>query len=140
MLLLAAAAQSGAARADVGPTPKCPPGTYHAYLMGHRCVKNGYRLEQNAEGLVVEVRIPGAPVEPAPIPIVPSGEDRAAAGSNPATNPATNSAPTPAPASSRRASGCTAADRGGTPAAALLTALALLVARRGRRLRSEARR
>lgn len=132
ILLFAAAAQSGAARADVGPRPECPPGTHHAYLMGHRCVKNGYRLERNAEGDVVQVPIPGAPIAPAPV-IAPSGADDTTARSAPT--------PPPAPASSGRAGGCSVAARGGAaPLVAPVAALALLFAVRRRRARSADRR
>ncbi len=52
--------------ADVGPAPPCPPGTYGAYLMGRRCVRDGYRLQQTADGSVEEVPIPGYVPQPEP--------------------------------------------------------------------------
>lgn len=43
------------ARADVGPPPTCPDGTHHEYRYGHRCVRDGFHLEEK-EGHAVEVQ------------------------------------------------------------------------------------
>ena len=51
-----ASMKSAVAHADLGPPPTCPPGTYHAYLYGHRCVPNGSHLEKNPEGGVAIVK------------------------------------------------------------------------------------
>lgn len=44
------------ALADIGPPPRCPRGQYRVYLQGHRCVQEGYHLEIDAEGNVIEVK------------------------------------------------------------------------------------
>ncbi|HRI68404.1 MAG TPA: MYXO-CTERM sorting domain-containing protein [Polyangium sp.] len=54
-------------RADLGPPPSCPPGTYHAYLYGHRCVPNGSHLERDPEGGVKIVK-DGATLDAPPKP------------------------------------------------------------------------
>lgn len=52
------------AAADIGPRPTCPAGTHNEYLYGNHCVKDGYHLEQGADGGVTEVKDPGPPVDP----------------------------------------------------------------------------
>ena len=59
-----------AARADVGPPPSCPPGTYHAYLYGHKCVPNGSHLERDPEGGVKFVKDGELAATPTPKPKV----------------------------------------------------------------------
>lgn len=80
------------ALADVGPRAPCPPGTHAAYLMGHRCVREGYHLFVVPGGGVVEVRNG----DPDPTPPVPSSD--ANAPPSPAPAPTPPPAPTPAPA------------------------------------------
>jgi hypothetical protein len=55
-LLTTGALASSTARADVGPVAPCAAGEHHQYLYGHRCVSNGYHLEQDAQGHVEEVK------------------------------------------------------------------------------------
>lgn len=139
----------GAAHADIGPAPKCPDGKYSAYLKGRRCVKNGYRLQEDAEGRVQEVRI-AVPAEPKSLspppaqaaPAVTETPSAPAAPTPPAEKPvapAQEAAP-PAPASAQttKSGGCAMAARSGSASlVGSFSALALLLAsRRRRRLRN----
>lgn len=56
------------ATADIGPPPTCEAGKHHQYLYRHRCVRDGYRLEADANGRVVEVSEDAPPGRAAALP------------------------------------------------------------------------
>ena len=91
--------------ADVGPPRSCPAGKHREYLMGHRCVKDGFHLEEDAEGHVTETadKLPtaasatasasaSAPPEPSSAPTA-SGSEAAPTASAPSPAPSDSAAP-----------------------------------------------
>lgn len=127
LFVLCASSAAGEVWADVGPAPKCPEGTYSAYLKGRRCVKNGYVLVQDADGNVRESRGPepvAAPRAPESEPIAPIPPEKAA-----------DKPPEKSPGKPAQASGCAMSTHPGRelPSLPLLSALSLLLLTRRRR-------
>lgn len=129
--VMCAFSTAGDARADVGPAPKCPDGTYSAYLMGRRCVKNGYVLRQNAAGQVEQVP-EGKPLNAPEKPVIV--EDPAPARPNPPPAATAPNTPPPAPLE-KKAGGCQATARSGGAESTLgmFAAVSLLLLARRRR-------
>ena len=90
--------------ADVGPPPSCPAGKHREYLMGHRCVKDGFHLEEDADGNVTEVasKLPTAASASASASVAATASATPEPSSSPSAA-ATDAAPTasaPAPSDS----------------------------------------
>ena len=126
------------ALAEVGPPPSCPDGTHREYYQGHRCVKDGNRLQIGPDGDVIEV--PDAPtrVDPA-VPPAPEVDLDDPPDPPPATEPVAPPPPpppavepVPAPVSSR----CATSPTGGSWLLLLFVGLA---ARRRSKSRSSER-
>ena len=130
LLLLSPAA----ARADVGPAPECPSGTHRQYLRGNHCVPDGFHLEIDASGVVVEVSdvalaaTPEAPVAPVAPVASSTGDAPTDAAPSPGPGPAASSNAGAAPALPAE-KGCATAPGG----AALWPLLIGLLAAVGRR-------
>jgi hypothetical protein len=120
-------ATASTALADVGPAPSCPSGTYSAYLMGRRCVKNGYRLVQDEKGNVIEARDEPT-VSPSAAPV-----DTGPAVTPAPVTPAATPAAAPVQPKSDKAAACAMTTRGGSGVELLTLAAALALTLLSRR-------
>ena len=87
------------AHADVGPAPKCPEGTHSQYLYGRHCPRDGFHMEAQPDGGVIEVAdgatAPTPPTEPPTVP--PATDPPSTVAEVPPTNPTVAEVPPATP-------------------------------------------